>query len=136
MAVSAHTGEGIDILRTAIAEALPHPEYELTVLIPYNRGDLLSAVHEDGEIERIEHIDDGTVVHAFVNGDLAAQLEPFRRPDMFAGAGSAEDSIPGQVPDSPESTSYEAPDPDAETTSPDPVSPDPTSGDDPAEDRE
>ena len=93
-------------------------------------------MHEDGEIERIEHIDDGTVVHAFVNGDLAAQLEPFRRPDMFAGAGSAEDSIPGQVPDSPESTSYEAPDPDAETTSPDPVSPDPTSGDDPAEDRE
>lgn len=136
VAVSAHTGEGLDILRTAIAEALPHPEYELTVLIPYNRGDLLSAVHEDGEIERIEHIDDGTVVHAFVNGDLAAQLEPFRRPDMFAGAGSAEDSIPGQAPDSPESTSYEVPTPDAETTSPDRVSPDPTSGDDPVGDRE
>ena len=136
VAVSAHTGEGLDILRTSIAEALPHPEYELTVLIPYNRGDLLSAVHEDGEIERIEHIDDGTVVHAFVNGDLAAQLEPFRRPDMFAGAGPAEDSIPGQVPDSPESTSYEVPDPDAETTSPDRVSPDPTSGDEPAGDRE
>ena len=136
VAVSAHTGEGLDILRIAIAEALPHPEYELTVLIPYNRGDLLSAVHEDGEIERIEHIDDGTVVHAFVNGDLAAQLEPFRRPDMFAGAGPAEDSTSEQVPDSPESTSYEVPDPDAETTSPDPVSPDPTSGDDPAGDRE
>ena len=136
VAVSAHTGEGLDILRTAIAEALPHPEYELTVLIPYNRGDLLSAVHEDGEIERIEHIDDGTVVHAFVNGELAAQLEPFRRPDMFAGARPAEDSTPGQVPDSPESTSYEVPTPDAETTSPDRVSPDPTSGDDPAEDRE
>ncbi|PKY69445.1 GTPase HflX [Brevibacterium ravenspurgense] len=136
VAVSAHTGEGLDILRTAIAEALPHPEYELTVLIPYNRGDLLSAVHEDGEIERIEHIDDGTVVHAFVNGELAAQLEPFRRPDMFAGAGPAEDSTPGQVPDSPESTSYEVPTPDAETTSPDRVSPDPTSGDDPVGDRE
>lgn len=134
VAVSAHTGEGLDILRTSIAEALPHPEYELTVLIPYNRGDLLSAVHEDGEIERIEHIDDGTVVHAFVNGDLAAQLEPFRRPDMFAGAGPAEDRTPGQVPDSPESTSYEVPDPDAETTSPDRVSPD--LGDDPAGARE
>lgn len=134
VAVSAHTGEGLDILRTAIAEALPHPEYELTVLIPYNRGDLLSAVHEDGEIERIEHIDDGTVVHAFVNGDLAAQLEPFRRPDMYAGARPAEDSTPVQVPDSPESTSYEVPDPDAETTSPDRVSPD--LGDDPAGARE
>ena len=136
VAVSAHTGEGLDILRTTIAEALPHPEYELTALIPYNRGDLLSAVHEDGEIERIEHIDDGTVVHAFVNGDLAAQLEPFRRPDMFAGAGSAEGSIPGQVPDSPESTSYEVPDPAAETTSADRVLPEFTSGDEPAEDRE
>ena len=136
VAVSAHTGEGLDILRTAIAEALPHPEYELTVLIPYNRGDLLSAVHEDGEIERIEHIDDGTVVHAFVNGDLAAQLEPFRRPDMFAGAGPAEDSTSEQVPDSPESTSYEVPDPAAETTSADRVSPEFTSGDEPAEDRE
>ena len=136
VAVSAHTGEGLDILRTTIAEALPHPEYELTVLIPYNRGDLLSAVHEDGEIERIEHIDDGTVVHAFVNGDLAAQLEPFRRPDMFAGAGSAGDSTQEQVPGSPEFTSYEAPTPDAETTSPDRVSPESTSGDEPAEDRE
>lgn len=136
VAVSAHTGEGLDILRTTIADALPHPEYELTALIPYNRGDLLSAVHEDGEIERIEHIDDGTVVHAFVNGDLAAQLEPFRRPDMFAGAGPAEDSTPGQVPGSPESTSYEVPDPGAETTSTDRVSPDFTSGDDPAGDRE
>lgn len=134
VAVSAHTGEGLDILRTTIAEALPHPEYELTALIPYNRGDLLSAVHEDGEIERIEHIDDGTVVHAFVNGDLAAQLEPFRRPDMFAGARPAEDSTPVQVPDSPESTSYEVPTPDAETTSPDRVSPD--LGDDPAGARE
>ena len=134
VAVSAHTGEGLDILRTTIAEALPHPEYELTALIPYNRGDLLSAVHEDGEIERIEHIDDGTVVHAFVNGDLAAQLEPFRRPDMYAGARPAEDSTPVQVPDSPESTSYEVPDPDAETTSPDRVSPD--LGDDPAGARE
>lgn len=134
VAVSAHTGEGLDILRTTIAEALPHPEYELTALIPYNRGDLLSAVHEDGEIERIEHIDDGTVVHAFVNGDLAAQLEPFRRPDMFAGARPAEDSTPVQVPDSPESTSYEVPTPDAETTSPDRVSPD--LGDDPVGDRE
>ena len=134
VAVSAHTGEGLDILRTAIAEALPHPEYELTALIPYNRGDLLSAVHEDGEIERIEHIDEGTVVHAFVNGDLAAQLEPFRRPDMYAGARPAEDSTPVQVPDSPESTSYEVPTPDAETTSPDRVSPD--LGDDPAGARE
>ena len=134
VAVSAHTGEGLDILRTTIAEALPHPEYELTALIPYNRGDLLSAVHEDGEIERIEHIDEGTVVHAFVNGDLAAQLEPFRRPDMYAGARPAEDSTPVQVPDSPESTSYEVPDPDAETTSPDRVSPD--LGDDPAGARE
>lgn len=136
VAVSAHTGEGLDILRTTIAEALPHPEYELTVLIPYNRGDLLSAVHEDGEIERIEHIDDGTVVHAFVNGDLAAQLEPFRRPDMFAGAGPAEDSTREQVPGSPESTSYEVPDPEAETTSTDRVSPEFASGDEPAEDRE
>lgn len=134
VAVSAHTGEGLDILRTTIAEALPHPEYELTALIPYNRGDLLSAVHEDGEIERIEHIDEGTVVHAFVNGDLAAQLEPFRRPDMYAGARPAEDSTPVQVPDSPESTSYEVPTPDAETTSPDRVSPD--LGDDPAGARE
>ncbi|OFS26612.1 GTPase HflX [Brevibacterium sp. HMSC07C04] len=122
VAVSAHTGEGLDILRTTIADALPHPEFELTALIPYSRGDLLSAVHEDGEIERIEHIDEGTVVHAFVNGELAAQLEPFRRPDMFAGASS-------------EPSSHELPIPTAAPTSPEPVTPDPTSRDEPAGER-
>jgi GTP-binding protein HflX len=72
--VSAHTGEGIDELLLAIEADLPRPAERVDVVLPYARGDLLSLVHTQGEIESLDHTGDGTHLVARVPEDLAHQL--------------------------------------------------------------
>lgn len=80
--VSARTGQGIDELLEAIAEAIPHPSVPLTLLIPYDRGDVLNKLHgSDAEIISLEHGDTGTLAHVRVREDLAAEVGPFIRHD-------------------------------------------------------
>jgi GTP-binding protein HflX len=75
--VSSRTGEGIDELRRVMEDALPLPEVELRVLLPYDRGDLVSAVHEHGMIYEETHEAEGTALHARVGAALAGRLEDF-----------------------------------------------------------
>ncbi|MGB3732812.1 GTPase HflX [Microbacterium sp.] len=75
--VSSRTGEGIDELREAIERMLPLPAVEITALVPYDRGDLVSAVHETGVLLSSEHEETGTLVHAHVSERLAAELAPY-----------------------------------------------------------
>ncbi|MGA0410609.1 MAG: GTPase HflX [Candidatus Nanopelagicaceae bacterium] len=77
--VSVHTGAGIEALIGAIEASLPRPKVEVNTLIPYNRGDLVSRIHEEGEILREEHLAEGTALHARVDGGLAHVLEKFVR---------------------------------------------------------
>ena len=72
--VSARTGEGIDELRALIADELPQPDVEVEVLVPYDRGDLVSRIHETGEVLASEHVADGTRLTARVTPDLAGDL--------------------------------------------------------------
>src|SRR5690606_28675198 len=72
--VSAHTGEGIELLQERIAQALPRPRETVRVVVPYGRGDLVSRTHVEGEIDSEEHTERGTVLHARVGADLAAEL--------------------------------------------------------------
>ena len=46
-------------------------------MIPYDRGDLVAAIHESGMLLSVEHTEDGTAVHARVSERLAAELAPF-----------------------------------------------------------
>jgi GTP-binding protein HflX len=75
--VSAHTGQGIGDLLSAIELDLPRPSVEIEALVPYARGDLMNRLHEHGEVLGLEHTGDGTVVKARVNPDLAGELEQF-----------------------------------------------------------
>jgi len=72
--ISARTGAGLPELREAIAAALPRPREEVDVVVPYARGDLVSRVHTEGEIEREEHTPEGTALRARVDPALAAEL--------------------------------------------------------------
>jgi len=74
---SSRTGEGIDGLRAAIEAALPLPAVEVRALVPYDRGELVSAIHEQGILLAQQHEEGGTAVHALVNEHLAARLSPF-----------------------------------------------------------
>lgn len=73
--VSAHTGAGIEELLNYIADALPRPGKYVDLVVPYSRGDLVSRIHQSGEIDIIEHIAEGTLVRGRVDEDLAAELE-------------------------------------------------------------
>ena len=77
--ISVHTGAGIEALINAIEASLPRPKVEVRTLIPYNRGDLVSRIHEEGEILREEHLANGTSIHARVDGALAHLLERYVR---------------------------------------------------------
>lgn len=72
--ISAHTGAGIEDLREHIAAELPRPRQEVDVVVPYGRGDLVSRVHSEGEIDNEEHTERGTALRARVGSDLAAEL--------------------------------------------------------------
>ncbi|WP_270974246.1 GTPase HflX [Trueperella sp.] len=73
--VSAVTGEGIEKLRTRIEELLPHPQVAIDVVIPYDRGDLVNRIHEDGEILHESHEPTGTRIVARVNPDVSAAVD-------------------------------------------------------------
>ena len=74
-AFSARTGFGIEGLVRAIEKSLPHPNIEINALIPYDRGDLVSAVYERGEILSEEYVETGTQMRALVDGGLAKAIE-------------------------------------------------------------
>ncbi len=73
--VSAHTGEGIEELRALLADQLPRPGVPVDVVVPYHRGDLVSRVHEHGDIDHEEHTERGTALRARVDAQLAAELQ-------------------------------------------------------------
>jgi GTP-binding protein HflX len=77
--VSARTGEGIAEALAAIEADLPRPSVEITALLPYDRGDLLSRVHDHGEVLSLEHTGEGTLLHARVGDALAGELAEFVR---------------------------------------------------------
>ena len=74
-AFSARTGFGMETVLKAIETSLPKPRVEITAVIPFSRGDLVSAIHERGEILSEDYSEDGTRIHAFVDGSLARKLE-------------------------------------------------------------
>ena len=77
--VSAHTGEGVAELQELIADQLPRPGVSVDLVVPYSRGDLVSRVHEHGDIDHEEHTPDGTLLRARVDEGLAAELEAASR---------------------------------------------------------
>jgi GTPase len=75
--VSAHTGDGVEALRQRMAELVAPTDTAVDVVIPYDRGDLVSRVHADGRVQETEHISDGTRIKARVPVALAASLRQF-----------------------------------------------------------
>jgi GTP-binding protein HflX len=75
VAVSGATGKGVDELRDAIADRLRSLDRLVELVIPYDRGDVLAALHRDGEVVVEVHADEGTRVRARLPDPV---LERFR----------------------------------------------------------
>lgn len=60
--VSAHTGEGVENLIDYITKVAATQDSLIEVLIPYDRGDLVSVAHERAQILHEEHLETGTKI--------------------------------------------------------------------------
>jgi len=75
--VSARTGEGVPEVLAAIARMLPDPAVEVDLLVPYDRGDVVSTLHETGRVLSVEYVHEGTRIRALASPEQAAQLGEF-----------------------------------------------------------
>ncbi|WP_223167961.1 GTPase HflX [Nonomuraea sp. SYSU D8015] len=78
--VSARTGKGIPELMALIERELPRLDHEVHLLVPYDRGDLISRAHKEGEVLSVDHVEDGTILHARVLPSLFQELERVGKP--------------------------------------------------------
>ena len=77
IAFSARTGEGVDDLLDALSTHLRAMQPVVELRIPYERGDVLAAVHREGEVLVETHGDAGTVVQARLDAASRAQFVEF-----------------------------------------------------------
>jgi GTPase len=78
--VSARTGEGIDELIQRISDVLPAPEVEVKLLVPYDRGEVISRLHVSGRVLATDYDEDGTRVTALVHPQRLAEVQEFVTP--------------------------------------------------------
>ena len=86
--VSAATGEGVDDLLVALADRLRALFQVVELVVPYDRGDVIAAVHRHGEVLAEEHEADATRVRARLHEADVPRFADFSAP------GRAEDATP------------------------------------------
>ncbi len=81
VAFSARTGEGVDELLEVISTHLRAMQPVVELQIPYDRGDVLAAVHREGEVLVETHGDAGTTVQARLDDGSRAQFREYEVTD-------------------------------------------------------
>lgn len=79
VSVSARSGDGIDALLAAIETALPRPQVEFDVLIPYDHGEIVARLHDEADITSTTYLPDGTAMTGRAFPSVAASLRRFAR---------------------------------------------------------
>lgn len=74
-AFSARTGFGMETLLKAIESSLPRPRVSVNLTIPFNRGDLVSMIHNRGEILSEQYSENGTIIRALVDHEIKQKLD-------------------------------------------------------------
>ncbi|HRE48162.1 MAG TPA: GTPase HflX [Aggregatilineales bacterium] len=72
--LSARTGTGTEGLLTEIAQVLQEALIAVHVTLPYQRGDLVALIHDQGVVNEESHTETGVVIDAHVPPRLAAIL--------------------------------------------------------------
>ena len=80
--VSAATGEGIDVLLRTVADRMRALATVVELLVPYERGDVLAAIHREGEVVSTANEEHGTRVRARLAEASAGRLAQY----VVAGA--------------------------------------------------
>jgi GTP-binding protein HflX len=77
VAISAATGGGIDDLLAVIGDRLRALSKIVELLVPYERGDVLAAVHREGEVLVEQHEADATRIRARLDEAGAARFREY-----------------------------------------------------------
>ena len=77
VAMAAQTGAGVDELLVAMGDRLRLAAVVVELVVPYSRGDVVAAVHREGEVLDEEHGDDGTRLRARLDEAGAARFAEF-----------------------------------------------------------
>jgi GTP-binding protein HflX len=77
LGLSALTGEGVDELLSTVADRLRALEQVVELLVPYDRGDVVAALHREGEVLVEAHEDDATRIRARLDGPAASRHREF-----------------------------------------------------------
>ena len=76
-AVSTVTGEGIDLFLRTLSDRLRSLSVVHELVIPYDRGDALAAVHREGEVVSISDGTEAWTVRARLSDASAGRLSEF-----------------------------------------------------------
>jgi GTP-binding protein HflX len=77
VAISARTGEGVEKMLWAVADRLRATETVIELLVPYDRGDVLAAVHREGEVLVESHEEGATRLRARLDDAAAGRFREF-----------------------------------------------------------
>ncbi|XP_050213074.1 uncharacterized protein LOC126664622 [Mercurialis annua] len=76
--LSALSGDGLQEFCIAVQERLKDSMVWIEALVPFDKGDLLSTIHQVGMVERTEYMENGTLIKAHVPLRFARLLTPMR----------------------------------------------------------
>ena len=74
---SAVTGDGVDTLLQTLADRLRALDTVVELVIPYARGDVVAAVHREGEVLAESHEEEGTRIRARLDDAGASRFREF-----------------------------------------------------------
>ncbi len=79
VAVSAFTGAGIDEMLQKVTDQLFESYLAIDVRLPYKEGALVSILHEQGQVDRLEYIQGGVHIQGRIPGRLLAYYRPYEK---------------------------------------------------------
>ena len=77
VAISAATGDGVDGLLVALGDRLRALANVVELVVPYDRGDIVAAVHREGEVLSETHEEGATRLRARLDEAAAARFQEF-----------------------------------------------------------
>jgi len=77
VAISAKDGTGIEDLLRTIGDRLRMSDRVVELVVPYERGDVLAAVHREGEVVETRNDEEATVVHVVLDEVGKARFKEF-----------------------------------------------------------
>lgn len=75
--ISAHSGEGLDVLQDRMEAIIEADFAQLRLLIPHDRYDLIAKLHREGGIRKEEARDEGFYLVASVPERMLSSIQPF-----------------------------------------------------------